>query len=303
MRIHHGLPQPGLGDVALTIGSFDGVHLAHQAVIRRTVEAAETAGLVPTLITFEPNPRCVIDPANCPQSITTLREKLDLIAPLGIAEAIVLEFDRRLAGLSAREFIAGLGTAMRPRKFVLGHDFGFGHRRAGNAAWLREHGFEVEELAPVRLDGAAIHSSDIRRLLTLGDVAAANRLLGREFSISGLVEPGDQVGRTLGFPTANLAVEANKLVCGRGIYAGRVLTAEGVFPGALSVGYRPTFGGTELRVEAYVLDFQGDLYQQRIEVSFTARIRDEVKFETPEALATQISEDVKETRKLLGRHR
>lgn len=303
MEIHHGLPEERLAPAALTIGSFDGLHLAHREIIRRLSERAAERGLTRALITFEPHPRCVLDPENCPQNITALEEKLRLLEEMGVEHAIVLLFNRDLAGLSAADFMGRLLAAMELRLLVTGHDFALGRGREGDLDWLRryggEHRVEVESLQPLLVDGRELHSSEIRRLITLGDVDQANRLLGRDYSLLGVVEQGHQIGRGLGFPTLNLSVAPNKLVPGAGVYAGRARVGGESFKAAIGVGYRPTFGGTDLTVEAYLLDFDRDLYQQRVEVAFAARLRDEVKFASPEALAAQMQRDVEETRRLL----
>ena len=283
----------------MTIGSFDGVHLGHAAVLAKTVEAARAASAQPTLITFEPHPRCVLDPANCPQSITTLQEKLALIEANGIEHAIVLRFDRALSALSPQEFVDQLARVMEMRRWVIGFDFGFGRERSGNADWLREHGYQVMVVPPFLVDGKALHSSDVRRLVTIGAMETANRLLGREYSMSGPVEAGDKVGRSLGFPTANIAIEPNKLVPALGAYAGRTKAPEGDFIAALSVGYRPTFGGTQLRVEAFLLDFEGDLYQQRLELRFIRYLHPDIAFPTVGDLVKQLKRDVVETRRIV----
>lgn len=300
MRVHHGLPEERLSRAAVTIGSFDGVHLGHQAVIR---QVRESAGLTPVVITFEPHPRCVLDPDRCPQSITSLDEKLRLFEPLGVEHAIVLLFTRELAGLPAAEFMDRLLGAVGLRRLVTGHDFALGHGREGDLAWLRahgaQHGYEVESIEPLAADGREVHSSEIRRLVTLGEVEAAAALLGRDFALNGIVEQGHQVGRKLGFPTLNLSVAPNKLVPGPGVYAGRARSGAGTYKAAIGVGYRPTFGGTDLTIEAYLLDFEGDLYQQRVEVSFARRLRDELKFASADELARQMARDVEDTRGLL----
>ena len=285
--------------MALTVGSFDGVHLGHVDVIGHTVGAAAEINGASALITFEPHPRCVLDPANCPQSITTLQEKLALIERAGIANAIVLRFDRELSALSPQEFIDRLSAAMETRRWVIGFDFAFGRGRTGNAEWLRSHGHAVEVIPPLTID--ELHSSEVRRLITTGEMEEANRLLGREYSMSGPVEAGDRVGRRLGFPTANIGIEPNKLVPALGAYAGRAHAPEGDFVAALSVGYRPTFGGTQLRVEAFLLDFEGDLYQQRLELRFVRYLHPDIKFATPDDLVRQLKQDVADTRRIVSR--
>jgi riboflavin kinase/FMN adenylyltransferase len=285
--------------VTLTIGSFDGVHLGHADVIRRTVSAAAAHGTQPALMTFEPHPRCVLDPANCPPSVTTLQEKLALVESLGIEHAIVIRFDRALAGLSPQEFTDLLATAMDVRCWVVGFDFAFGRERRGNADWLRTNGHAVDVVPAFTLNRKELHSSDVRRLVTLGEMEEANRLLGREYAMAGPVEAGDKVGRRLGFPTANIGIEPNKLVPALGAYAGRAIAHEGTFTAALSVGYRPTFGGTQLRVEAFLLDFEGDLYQQRLELRFVRYLHTDITFPTPDDLVQQLRRDVADTRRIV----
>ena len=268
-------------------------------MIAHDVRAARAEGAQPALITFEPHPRCVLDPANCPQSITTLQEKLALVERAGIEHAIVMRFDRELMSLSPQEFIDRLSAAMEIKRWVIGYDFAFGRGRTGSAEWLRTHGHDVEVVPPFTINAHELHSSEIRRLITAGEVDAGNRLLGREYSMSGPVEAGAQVGRTLGFPTANISPEPNKLVPALGAYAGRVHAAEGDFVAALSVGYRPTFGGTELKVEAFLLDFEGDLYQRRLELRFVRWLHADIKFATPADLVQQLKKDVADTRRIV----
>lgn len=297
------MPSSRLGPAALSIGSFDGVHIGHRAVLERLLGAGGS-GLTPALITFDPHPRCVLDPANCPPQITTLTERLDLFRSLGVEHAIVLEFTRQLAALSAEDFMERLLAALELRCLVVGYDFALGRGRSGDVAWLRAHGerrgYRVEVVPAFRLDGEEVHSSEVRRLLTLGEVEAANRLLGREFSLGGLVEPGDRIGRRIGWPTINLAVPPTKLVPARGIYAGWATTREGVWGAAISIGYRPQFERTELRVEAFLIDFEGDLYQTPVELRFVKRLRDEARFASVAALSEQIGRDVAATRAVLS---
>lgn len=307
MHRHFGLPEEPLGPTVLAVGSFDGVHLGHRTVLERVLGLAGSEGLASAVITFDPHPRCLLDPVNCPQQLTTLEERLSLIREVGVEHAAVLAFTRELAGLAAGEFMARLLRAMALRHLVVGHDFALGRGRAGDVPWLREHGrthgYAVDVVAPFLFDGQEVHSSDVRRLLTLGEVEAASHLLGRRFMLAGLVEPGDRIGTEIGWPTVNLAVPPGKLVPGRGIYAGWARSPMGRHQAAISVGYRPTFSKTELRVEAYLLDFAGDLYQQRLELQFVARLRDEVKYPDAQSLSDQIARDVAATREVLGRGR
>ena len=276
------------------------MHLGHLDVIKHLQAAAKQEHASSTLITFEPHPRCVLDPANCPSSITTLREKLAAIEAAGVEHAIVLRFDRELSSLSPQEFVDRLSASMQLKAWVIGFDFAFGRGRQGNADWLRAHGHRVDVVPPFTIDGRELHSSEIRRLVTAGEVDSANRLLGREFAMHGPVEAGAQVGRTLGFPTANISPEPNKLVPALGAYAGRVIAPEGRFVAALSVGYRPTFGGTELKVEAFLLDFEGDLYQERLELRFVRFLHPDIRFPTPADLVQQLKRDVEDTRRIVA---
>jgi riboflavin kinase/FMN adenylyltransferase len=302
--VHFGLPSERLGPVALAPGNFDGLHLGHQALIDCLRATATEEALEPALITFDPHPRCVLDPANCPPMITTLEERLDLARHLGVEHCIVLEFNRALAALSAEDFMGRVQASMELRRLVVGYDFALGRGRAGTVEWLRRHGatagYQVEAVPPFVLDGETVHSSEVRRRLTLGEVEAANRLLGREFSISGLVLPGDRIGRQIGWPTVNLTVPAGKLVPARGIYAGWADTPDGQHMAAISIGYRPTFTAAELRVEAYLLDFVGDLYQKRLAFRFVGRLHEEIRFAGMDELSDQIARDVETTRRLLG---
>jgi riboflavin kinase / FMN adenylyltransferase len=300
LTVHLGLPTSPIGPVALTIGSFDGVHLGHLDVIKRVIASAQAFDAQPAILTFEPHPRCVLDPANCPQSITTLQEKLALIKEAGVEHAIVLRFDRELASLSPQEFVDRLANVMELRSWVIGYDFAFGRGRTGSATWLREHGHHVEVVPPFKVDGHDLHSSEVRRLVTAGEVEHGSRLLGREYSMAGPVEAGERVGRQLGFPTANIGVEPNKLIPALGAYAGRARAPEGDFAAALSVGYRTTFGGTQLRVEAFLLDFEGDLYQKRIELRFIRYLHPDIKFPTTDDLVHRLQQDVADTRRIVN---
>ena len=301
MIVHQGLPEKSIGPAVVSIGSFDGVHLGHQKVLERVKALARARAARSVVITFEPHPRCVLEPARCPKSLTTIEEKLGLLHLEGVDDGVVLKFTPQVAQLSAEEFVAQVGRAMDVAAIACGPDFGFGRGRRGNPDWLREQGVVVEVVEPYTLDGVELHSSEIRRLLGAGDIAGANRLLGRPFVIRGLVEHGAEVGRGLGFPTANLAVQLNKMIPLPGIYAVRVKSPFGRHLGALSIGYRPTFGGDRLGIEVFLLDFDGDLYGVQLEVAFAARLRDEQRYESADELAAAIASDVAETRRLLER--
>lgn len=301
MIVHHGFPRPAVGPVVVAIGSFDGVHAGHQYLINRLHAGAAELAAQTLVVTFEPHPRCVLEPLKCPPALTTLEEKLQLLESLEVDHAVALSFTPQLARQTAQEFMNQAQRSMSISRLVCGPDFAFGHQRMGTPEWLREQGFEVEIVSPLELDGTELHSSEIRRLLEAGDLPRANRLLGRPFKISGTVEHGAEIGRGLGFPTANLAVQLNKLIPAQGIYAVRVKSRFGDHAGALNIGHRPTFGGGRLTIEVYLLDFEGDLYGTQLQVLFVQRLRDEARYETAEELASAIARDVEETRRILGK--
>ena len=303
MNITFGWPQQPLGPVALSMGSFDGVHLGHQRLLATLVSSAKANAERAALVTFEPHPRCVLDPGNCPQQITTLDEKLDLIARQGVEEALVINFTREFAAQSAEQFLAQIDAVCNLGRLVVGPDFHFGHDRSAGIEWTRAQGRRVEVVDGTMIQGREIHSSEVRRLVTVGEMGAAARLLGRHFRLLGVVARGDQIGRRLGFPTVNLALPPGKLIPGRGIYAGYAVHPGGETMAAISVGYRPTFEATEMRVEAFLLDFEGELYEEHLELRFVARLRDEERFASEADLSEAIARDVDATRQLLSDQR
>ena len=304
MEVHFDLPKRPLPPGWLTIGSFDGVHKGHVKVLRRLLQLARRQQASTTVMTFDPHPRCVLAPDTCPLSLTTVDEKAAVLAELGVDHLVVMPFTHRLSQLTATEFMDKTTARVPLRGLVIGYDFALGHQRRGDRAFLEHygdhHGFEVEVITPHSAEGHIISSSLIRALLLEGQVAHAARLLGRHYSISSFVEHGTGTGSRIGFPTANLAITPNKLVPKNGVYAVWVDIAGASYPGALNAGYRPTFGGKRLTVEAFIFDFDRDLYQEEVRVRFVQRIRDEKKFESPEALVKQIGKDVARARKILS---
>jgi riboflavin kinase/FMN adenylyltransferase len=299
VRVHQGLPPRPLGPAVIAIGSFDGVHLAHQRLVRQVVEDAG-GDAVPVVVTFEPHPRCVLDPDRCPRLLTVFDEKVSLLAGLGASDLVVIPFDREFATKTPEEFMVWLEQAMEVREVVAGYDFTFGGHRAGNAAWLRDHGCRVVEVPPVEVDGRLVHSSAVRGLVESGEVGAAAELLGRHYSVHGEVVEGAKRGRQLGFPTANLKVDPAKAVPGPAAYAGWARTAGGEHLAAISVGHQPTFGGGDLSIEAHLLDFDADLYGQDVEVRFVERLHADIRFPSVQALVDQISQDVDDSRRILS---
>jgi riboflavin kinase/FMN adenylyltransferase len=263
---------------AVAMGTFDGVHRGHRAV----VEAAVAAGSTPTALTFDPHPREVL--GNRVELLSSLERRLELLAEAGAEEALVVEFTPALAELEPEEFACAYLEAIGAQTVVAGPDFRFGRRRSGDLALLERLGLRTRVVPAV--DG--VSSSEIRRHLSLGDVRAAAALLGRPPEVEGVVVAGDARGGTLGFPTANLRVDGALLVPRFGIYAGSALEHRA----AISIGVNPHYGGAERRVEAFLLDFEEDLYGRRLVVELWERLRDEAAFESEEALVVQIGRDV-----------
>ncbi len=272
---------------SVAVGTFDGVHLGHREVI----EGADS------VLTFEPHPVSVVAPQHTPKLLTTLERKAELVAALGVQELIVIPFDEEFATRSAGEFVDDvLVGALGAHEVAIGENFRFGHKAQGDQRLLLDDDRFTTVVYPLlEIDGAIVSSSHIRGLVLAGEIAEANRLLGAPFQIRDEVTHGDARGRELGFPTANL-VPDEALVCpGHGVYA---CLADGR-PAAVSIGVRPTFqtGRGEL-IEAYILDFDGDLYGSRLRLEFVARLRGERRFDDPEALIAQMHRDVQRTREL-----
>ena len=290
-------PSPG---TAVTIGAYDGVHRGHQLVIGHLRRLAAADGLAAVVLTFDGHPAAVVRPESAPKLLTDLEQKIELLASTGVDHTVVVHFDEARSREEPEDFVRDvLVGALGARVVVVGEDFHFGRRRRGNVGLLREMGsalgFQVVNVPLL----AGTSSTGIRRLLEAGDVAGAARLLGRPHQVRGVVERGDRRGRELGYPTANVALPADILVPAPGIYAGWY---GGARPAAISVGRRPTFcdGAAPVVLEAYVLDFDGDLYGQRAKVSFVARLRDEERYDTVDALVAQMARDVDATRAALA---
>ncbi len=308
-RLDGGVPVPERfrgGIVAL--GNFDGFHLGHQAVVGRAVAAARAAGRPALVATFDPHPVRYFKPDAAPFRLTTLDQRERLFATAGADAMVVFGFDAALASLSAQDFVAGrlvghLGVA----GVVTGDDFTFGHRRGGTvgvlAALGADHGFSVATVGAVSAGNVAVSSSRIRALLQSGDPAGAAALLTRPFAIEGAVQHGDKRGRTIGYPTANIAL-GSYLRPKYGIYAVRGRLADGrVLDGAANIGIRPSFDPPKELLEAYFFDFAGDLYDQTIEVQLIAYLRPEAKFDRLDALIAQMEADCARARDILSRER
>ena len=272
----------------LAVGEFDGVHVGHREVI---------AG-ADSVLTFEPHPRTVVSPASAPKLLTTLEQKSDLIAALGVDELIVIPFDGERMAQTAQEFIDHeLVERLGAVQVSVGENFRFGHRAKGDAALLAaQDAFTTRVVQLVEIDGEIVSSTHIRGLVATGAVAAAARLLGAPFGMRGIVAHGDKRGRTLGFPTANLVPDPALAVPDHGIYACRAaVPGLGEWAAAVSIGVRPTFvTGRGLLVEAFLLDFEGDIYGRELRLDFVERIRGEKRFDSAEALIDQMHRDVEQ---------
>jgi riboflavin kinase / FMN adenylyltransferase len=290
---------------AVAIGNFDGVHLGHQALIRTARARAAELGVASAVLTFEPYPREYFDPANAPARLMRLREKCAALASLGVDRTVVARFDARLQAQRATEFVEGvLVRGLGVRHVVVGDGFRFAVRREGSVETLREagarHGFGVDAVPAVTLDGERVSSTRVRAALAGGEFDAARRLLGRPFRLSGRVIAGEKLGRTLGYPTANLRLHRERLPL-QGICAVRV---GGIGPrprdGVASLGTRPTVAGVEPLLEVHVFDFDGDLYGRRLDVDFVAKLRDEERFASVDALVDQMHVDARRAREILA---
>jgi riboflavin kinase / FMN adenylyltransferase len=291
------------GPSVITVGFFDGVHLGHQEVIRRTVEAAKDRDARSVAVTFDRHPREVLTPGEEPRLLTTVERKAELIAACGIDVLVVLEFSRRFSEVSAEDFVRDvLVGGLHAVHARVGANFRFGHRAAGTEATLREVGeplgMTADEVGLFAIGGRVVSSSSIREALAGGDLAWPRTALGRRFAVDGEVVAGAGRGKGLGYPTANLRTWPRLLLPGQGIYAGVAeLEDGGRYVAAVDVGTNPTFGTEPLHVEAFLLDFPDDeLRGDTLTVEFWERLRDEVKFDSVDDLVTAIAEDVERTR-------
>jgi len=288
----------------VTVGNFDGVHLGHRAILSRVLRRARELECQPVVLTFDPHPLKVLNPQTQLQLLTTPAQKINLLKGAGLS-VVVVPFSREFAAIPAREFVQTyFMERLKAREVVVGHDYRFGYRREGNIELLKEMGqnlgFTVQVVWAVEVDSAVVSSSLIRAMLRLGKVREANRLLGRDYGVIGQVVAGKGRGaKLLGVPTANLAPE-NDLLPASGIYAVRVSRNEEKLPGVANIGTCPTFDNQELSLEVHLLDFNGDLYGERLQVEFVTRLREERRFQSIDELAAQIRADVEAARRELA---
>lgn len=308
--LHHPGQCRSARPSAVTIGAYDGVHTGHRLVIDRVRRAADEQGLASAVVTFDRHPASIVRPESAPKLLTDLDQKLELLASTGVDYVLLVHFDPDRAEEAAEDFVLEvLVGCLDAKAVVVGHDFHFGHKRLGTVAMLQEMGAELGfDVTGLRLFSgglgqAPISSTRIRTLLTEGSVGEAASLLGRPHQVRGVVEHGDERGRLLGFPTANVSLPEGIALPADGVYAGWYRRPDGVpRPAAISLGRRPTFykeAGLTL-LEAYLLDFDGDLYGESARVEFVAHLRPQARFESPQALVDQMARDVTTTRQVLG---
>lgn len=306
MRVLRSIPELAQipGPVFLAIGVFDGVHLGHQAVISTAARHAETAGGTAVVVTFDPHPAKILRPDESPRLLTATQHKIALIRALGVSHLLVLKFDRELASTAPNEFVRQLVAAARPlREICVGQEWSFGKNRAGNLALLKELGagldFNVVGVEPVKTEGTIVSSTAIRKAVEAGDFAAAARMLGREYTILGTVEEGKRLGRSLGFPTANLSAHSEQFPP-NGVYAAEGLLEGTTLRGVVNLGVRPTIESEvpQRVLEFHVFDLDQDLYGKDIELRFLQYLRSEKKFENLAALREQIARDVKSAQEI-----
>jgi riboflavin kinase/FMN adenylyltransferase len=291
------------GDLHLALGVFDGVHVGHRAVIGRALEAARRSGGLAGVVTFDPHPIRVLAPSRAPSSLlATLDHKAHLLAELGVGMMLAIHFDEAFAQVEAEEFIDRL-CVPQVKTLAVGEDWKFGRGRRGDVAMLRKaavaHGFTLEAVPPVMADGERISSTRIRQAIRDGNLPAAARMLGRPYSVEGVVKQGRQLGRQLGFPTANVSTGDVQLPPD-GVWAVRVELGDKELEGVANLGVRPTVDGTARALEVHLFDFQGDLYDRELDVTFVRHLRDERKFDSLDALKAQIEADAFEARRCLG---
>lgn len=298
MQIHRGLDEfVRLQHGVVTSGTFDGVHLGHQKILHRLKTVADHEKGESVLITYWPHPRLVLYPEQPFRLLSSIEEKARLLEQLGVDHLVIIPFTRAFSQMSSEDFVRSiLVEKIGTKKLIIGYNHRFGKNRAGSFEELRKntdrYGFQVEEISKQTIDQVSVSSTKIRKALEEGRVEVSNEFLGRPYDITGIVVPGDQRGRSLGFPTANVHVEfRQKLIPANGIYAVKV-HMEGTEHGAMAnIGFRPTFRGTDKRIEVHIFDFDRNIYQEKIRVSFLRKLRSEKKFDGPEALIRQLAND------------
>src|SRR5580700_2913758 len=305
MDLLHDFPAvrtDGPGSV-VTIGSFDGVHLGHQRLLSRVRSAATREGFRAVAVTFDPHPRCVVDPSGCPPLLSSLGDRVELLGRSGADRVVVIPFTRELSAWSADRFAATLTDSLGMRRLIVGPGFALGHGREGTVAFLgrlgAQRGFTVSTVTPSTRGGRPVSSGRIRESITNGHFGDAISMLGHAYVLEGVVERGEGRGAGLGVPTANLGVDTSRCIPEAGVYAGWLDFGEGWRPAATGIGTRPTFGGGSMTIEAHVLDYEGDLYGRRVRLALRRRIRPERAFNSIASLQTAMARDIAQTRAVM----
>ncbi|MCX8043965.1 MAG: bifunctional riboflavin kinase/FAD synthetase [Desulfobacterota bacterium] len=294
-----------LTNPVITVGNFDGVHLGHQKILKKTIQRAHALGGCSLVYTFHPHPLQVLRPEDAPPAITTFEEKVAIIGSIGIDYLVCEHFTRQYAEQPPEEFIKNIiCDRIHPREIIIGHDYAFGKNRKGTVELLRKMGeifhFKVHVIDNITIKNIPVRSTTVRRLIVLGKVSLAEKLLGRSYCLSGKVIHGKQ--RRIGFPTANLS-PGKSLIPKNGVYAIRAATPYGVFNGVVNIGFNPTFAAEKLTIEAHLFDFSADLYGKELSLHFIKRIRGEKKFPDVDALVKQIEKDIALAKRILAAHR
>ena len=290
--------------LALTIGFFDGVHLGHRYLVSELSELAKKRDFASAVLTFRTHPRQVLHSDYIPSLLTTADEKIALLKDTGVDYVVMTEFTQDLSMLTAQEFMRLLHDKLNVRCLMIGYDHRFGHNRSEKfedyVRFGKEIGIEVVQSSPLVIDGINVSSSVVRKTISEGDVAKAAKLLGREYSLAGTVVKGFQVGRTIGFPTANIAYDDSRMLPKDGVYAARVAVDSHLYDAMLYIGSRPTVNTGKISVEAYLFDFSDDIYGKKVNVCFMERIRESIKFNSVEDLKKQLEKDEIKAKKLMA---
>jgi riboflavin kinase / FMN adenylyltransferase len=307
MEVLHELPagEAGGPESVVTIGSFDGVHVGHRRLLQRVRTQAARDHMSAVAVTFDPHPRCVVDPSGCPPLLCSLEDRIELLRQNGADRVVVIPFTHELSMWSADRFATTLVESLGMRRLTVGPGFALGHGREGNLTFLerrgRERGFRVTTVAPARRDGLPVSSGRVRESIAAGSFAGAISMLGRPYVLEGLVERGEGRGAGLGVPTANISVPATRCLPAAGVYAGWLNFGDGWQAAATGIGTRPTFGGGSVTVEAHVLDFAGDLYGREVRLALVRRTRSERAFSSITALKAAMARDIEHTRDIARR--
>ena len=305
MKIHRLSDPYPKEKTVLTIGTFDGVHLGHQKIIKRLLELAAKENLTPTLLTFFPHPKMVLQPDIGIKLLNTIEERKEILKSLGIEVLVIKTFDKKFADLSAEEYIENfLVQKLHAKCVVIGYDHHFGRERSAGIEelkkWSEIFQFKVEEISAKDIDDVSISSTKIRRALESGDIETANTFLGYEFFITGKVVQGRGIGKTIEFPTANIVIpEDYKIIPKRGVYVVKVQAENSNYYGMMNIGNNPTVGGKKESLEVHLLDYDGNLYEKTLRIKFLERIRDEIKFDSIDELKSQLHEDFEYTERFI----